>query len=111
MTLVLDLSLPCLGLVSFFCVASLLALVVLFRFIPFRFILLCFVFDTLRFTFLALFRGCALRFVLFRFAAASNQVVYEFLVRFVVSSEVDAKQAKQYVDQSLCLQLVELFDR
>lgn len=39
------------------------------------------------------------------------QVVYEFLVRFVVSSEVDAKQAKAYVDQSLCLQLVELFDR
>lgn len=39
------------------------------------------------------------------------QVVYEFLVRFVVSSEVDAKQAKQYVDQALCLQLVDLFDR
>ncbi|CAN0015862.1 unnamed protein product [Pylaiella littoralis] len=38
------------------------------------------------------------------------QVVYEFLVRFVVSSEVDAKQAKQYVDQALCLQLVDLFD-
>ena len=32
-------------------------------------------------------------------------------MRFVVSSEVDAKQAKQYVDQALCLQLVELFDR
>lgn len=72
----------------------------LLRFIPFRFILLRFGFVTLRFF-----------FVLFRFAAASNQVVYEFLVRFVVSSEVDAKQAKQYVDQSLCLQLVELFDR
>lgn len=40
-----------------------------------------------------------------------TQVVYEFLVRFVVSSEVDAKQAKQYVDQALCLQLVDLFDR
>ncbi|CAM9674582.1 unnamed protein product [Ectocarpus sp. 12 AP-2014] len=38
------------------------------------------------------------------------QVVYEFLVRFVVSSEVDAKQAKQYVDQAMCLQLVDLFD-
>lgn len=37
--------------------------------------------------------------------------MYEFLVRFVVSAEVDAKQAKQYVDQPLCLQLVELFDR
>eukprot|EP00903_Cladosiphon_okamuranus_P015578 g14383.t1 len=38
------------------------------------------------------------------------QIVYEFLVRFVVSSEVDAKQAKAYVDQALCLQLVDLFD-
>lgn len=47
----------------------------------------------------------------FRFVSFWQQVVYEFLVRFVVSSEVDAKQAKQYVDQSLCLQLVELFDR
>lgn len=53
------------------------------------------------------------RVVSFRFVSFSllDQVVYEFLVRFVVSSEVDAKQAKQYVDQSLCLQLVELFDR
>ena len=53
------------------------------------------------------------RVVSFRFVSFSllDQVVYEFLVRFVVSSEVDAKQAKQYVDQSLCLQLVELFDK
>ena len=58
-------------------------------------------------------RVVSFRFVSFRFVSFSllDQVVYEFLVRFVVSSEVDAKQAKQYVDQSLCLQLVELFDR
>lgn len=38
------------------------------------------------------------------------QVVYEFFLRFVVSSEVNAKVAKKYVDQKLCMQLVELFD-
>lgn len=38
------------------------------------------------------------------------QVVYEFLLRFVVSSEVNQKQAKKYVDQKFCLSLVELFD-
>lgn len=38
------------------------------------------------------------------------QVVYEFLLRFVVSSEVNQKQAKKYVDQKFCLALVDLFD-
>ena len=38
------------------------------------------------------------------------QVAYEFFLRFVVSSEVNAKVAKRYVDPSFCLQLVELFD-
>lgn len=38
------------------------------------------------------------------------QVVYEFFLRFVVSGEVNAKIAKKYVDQKVCLQLIELFD-
>jgi len=38
------------------------------------------------------------------------QVVYEFLLRFVVSTEVKAKVAKRYLDQVFCSHLVELFD-
>eukprot|EP00559_Dactyliosolen_fragilissimus_P003620 CAMPEP_0184865070 /NCGR_PEP_ID=MMETSP0580-20130426/16845_1 /TAXON_ID=1118495 /ORGANISM="Dactyliosolen fragilissimus" /LENGTH=607 /DNA_ID=CAMNT_0027364091 /DNA_START=27 /DNA_END=1850 /DNA_ORIENTATION=- len=38
------------------------------------------------------------------------QVAYEFFLRFIVSSEVNARTAKKYVDQKFCLQLVELFD-
>lgn len=38
------------------------------------------------------------------------QVAYEFFLRFIVSSEVNAKVAKKHVDQKFCLQLVELFD-
>jgi len=38
------------------------------------------------------------------------QVAYEFFLRYIVSSEVNAKAAKKYVDQKFCLQLVELFD-
>jgi serine/threonine-protein phosphatase 2A regulatory subunit B' len=38
------------------------------------------------------------------------QVMYEFFLRFVVSSEVNAKVAKKHVDQTFCLKLVELFD-
>lgn len=38
------------------------------------------------------------------------QVAYELFLRFVVSSEVNAKSAKKYVDQRFCLQLIELFD-
>jgi serine/threonine-protein phosphatase 2A regulatory subunit B' len=30
------------------------------------------------------------------------QVVYEFFLRFVVSSEVNAKVAKKYVDANFC---------
>ncbi|XP_051140162.1 serine/threonine protein phosphatase 2A 59 kDa regulatory subunit B' gamma isoform-like isoform X2 [Andrographis paniculata] len=38
------------------------------------------------------------------------QVVYEFLLRFVSSSEMDAKLAKRYVDHSFVLRLLDLFD-
>ncbi len=38
------------------------------------------------------------------------QVVYKFLIRFIVSTEVNTKAAEKYVDQCFCLQLVELFD-
>ncbi|KAJ7173879.1 hypothetical protein O6H91_Y542600 [Diphasiastrum complanatum] len=38
------------------------------------------------------------------------QLVYEFLLRCVVSSETDAKLAKRYIDHSFVLRLLELFD-
>lgn len=38
------------------------------------------------------------------------QLVYEFLLRYVVSSETDAKSAKKYIDQAFVLKLLELFD-
>ncbi|PWA49924.1 Armadillo-type fold [Artemisia annua] len=38
------------------------------------------------------------------------QVVYEFLLRFVASSETDPKIAKKYIDQSFVLKLLDLFD-
>lgn len=38
------------------------------------------------------------------------QIVYEFLLRFVTSSETDAKLAKRYVDHSFVLRLLDLFD-
>ncbi|KAJ8554545.1 hypothetical protein K7X08_025223 [Anisodus acutangulus] len=38
------------------------------------------------------------------------QVVYELLLRFVASSETDAKLAKRYIDHSFVLKLLELFD-
>nr|XP_043621278.1 serine/threonine protein phosphatase 2A 59 kDa regulatory subunit B' gamma isoform-like [Erigeron canadensis] len=38
------------------------------------------------------------------------QVVYEFLLRFVASSETDAKLAKRYLDHSFVLKLLDLFD-
>ena len=34
------------------------------------------------------------------------QVVYEFFLRFVVSSEVNAKVAKKYVDANFCYRLM-----
>ena len=39
-----------------------------------------------------------------------NQVVYEFFLRFIVSTEVNAKTAKKFVDQRFCAALIELFD-
>mmetsp|Transcript_33180 Transcript_33180/g.40127 ORF Transcript_33180/g.40127 Transcript_33180/m.40127 type:complete len:477 (-) Transcript_33180:401-1831(-) len=38
------------------------------------------------------------------------QIVYEFLLRYVVSSDTDAKMAKKYIDNSFVLNLLELFD-
>uniref|UniRef100_A0A2P2KVQ7 Serine/threonine protein phosphatase 2A regulatory subunit n=1 Tax=Rhizophora mucronata TaxID=61149 RepID=A0A2P2KVQ7_RHIMU len=38
------------------------------------------------------------------------QIVYEFLLRFVASSETDAKLAKKYIDHSFVLSLLDLFD-
>ncbi|KAL6554143.1 hypothetical protein OROMI_019816 [Orobanche minor] len=38
------------------------------------------------------------------------QIVYEFLLRFVSSSETDAKLAKRYIDHSFVLKMLELFD-
>ena len=38
------------------------------------------------------------------------QIVYEFLLRFVASPEMDAKLAKRYVDHSFVIRLLDLFD-
>ena len=38
------------------------------------------------------------------------QVVYEFFLRFIVSSEVSGKVAKKYVDQNFIRCWIELFD-
>jgi serine/threonine-protein phosphatase 2A regulatory subunit B' len=38
------------------------------------------------------------------------QVVYEFFLRFIVSTEVNGKVAKKYVDQTFIRQWIELFD-
>ncbi|XP_057954852.1 serine/threonine protein phosphatase 2A 59 kDa regulatory subunit B' zeta isoform-like isoform X2 [Malania oleifera] len=38
------------------------------------------------------------------------QIVYEFLLRFVASSETDAKLAKRFIDHSFVLRLLDLFD-
>ncbi|XWS30976.1 hypothetical protein CRYUN_Cryun23aG0037400 [Craigia yunnanensis] len=38
------------------------------------------------------------------------QIVYELLLRFVASTETDAKLAKRYIDHSFVLKLLDLFD-
>ncbi|KAG5039931.1 hypothetical protein JHK82_012083 [Glycine max] len=38
------------------------------------------------------------------------QIVYELLLRFVMSTETDAKLAKRYIDHSFVLRLLDLFD-
>merc|ERR1712216_1055138 len=38
------------------------------------------------------------------------QIVYGFLLRYVVSNQVDAKVGKKYIDNSFVLKLLELFD-
>ena len=38
------------------------------------------------------------------------QIVYEFLLRYVVSNDTDAKVARKYIDQHFVIRLLELFD-
>ena len=38
------------------------------------------------------------------------QIVYEFLLRYVVSNDTDAKVARRYIDQYFVTRLLELFD-
>ncbi|EFN59924.1 hypothetical protein CHLNCDRAFT_55925 [Chlorella variabilis] len=38
------------------------------------------------------------------------QIVYEFLLRYVVSSDTDAKVAKRHIDQNFVVHLLDLFD-
>ena len=38
------------------------------------------------------------------------QIVYEFLLRYVVSNDTEAKTAKKYIDQTFVVRLLELFD-
>jgi serine/threonine-protein phosphatase 2A regulatory subunit B' len=38
------------------------------------------------------------------------QIVYEFLLRYVVSQDVDAKVAKKYISQSFIIRLLQLFN-
>lgn len=38
------------------------------------------------------------------------QIVYEFLLRFIVHTAVQAKTAKKYIDSDFCSKLIELFD-
>ena len=38
------------------------------------------------------------------------QVVYEFLLRFVISNQVSSKHAKKHINHAFCCSLVELFD-
>lgn len=38
------------------------------------------------------------------------QIIYEFLLRYVVSNEIDAKVARKYIDHEFVLKLLELFD-
>ena len=38
------------------------------------------------------------------------QIIYEFLLRYIVSNDTDAKAAKKYIDQSFVVRMLELFD-
>eukprot|EP01026_Neomeris_dumetosa_P054361 TRINITY_DN48903_c1_g1_i1.p1 TRINITY_DN48903_c1_g1~~TRINITY_DN48903_c1_g1_i1.p1 ORF type:complete len:374 (-),score=54.49 TRINITY_DN48903_c1_g1_i1:71-1192(-) len=38
------------------------------------------------------------------------QIVYEFLLRYVVSNDTDAKTARKFIDQKFIVRLLELFD-
>lgn len=43
-------------------------------------------------------------------ASLCMQIVYEFLLRYIVSNDTDAKAAKKYVDQKFVVRMLELFD-
>lgn len=53
--------------------------------------------------------ACRANFSLTR-SPSPYQIVYEFLLRYVVSNDTDAKIAKKYIDQQFVLKLLELFD-
>ena len=38
------------------------------------------------------------------------QIVYEFLLRYIVSNDTDARAAKKYINQSFVVRMLELFD-
>ena len=40
----------------------------------------------------------------------AGQIAYEFLLRYVVSNDTDAKTAKRHIDHKFIVQLLELFD-
>ena len=42
--------------------------------------------------------------------APAMQIAYEFLLRYVVSNDTDAKTAKRHIDHKFIVQLLELFD-
>jgi serine/threonine-protein phosphatase 2A regulatory subunit B' len=42
--------------------------------------------------------------------SALCQIVYEFLLRYIVSNDTDAKTAKKHIDQTFVVRLLELFD-
>ena len=44
------------------------------------------------------------------FSGVLFQIVYEFLLRYVVSNDTEAKTAKKYIDQTFVVRLLELFD-
>lgn len=45
-----------------------------------------------------------------RASAPESQIVFEFLLRYVVSNDTDTKVAKKYIDNVFVLRLLELFD-
>ncbi len=54
--------------------------------------------------------GLPHRAVAINTVACLLQIVYEFLLRYVVSNDTEAKTAKKYIDQTFVVRLLELFD-